>query len=36
MERLRSDLDSGAWHDRYRELLAQESHDFGYRIILAE
>jgi len=36
LERLRSDLDSGVWHDRYEHLLTQDSHDFGYRIVVAD
>jgi SAM-dependent methyltransferase len=36
MERLRSDLDSGVWRDRYGDLMAQDSHDFGYRIVVAD
>ena len=33
LERLRSDLESGAWEQRYGELLALEELDCGYRLI---
>ena len=33
---LRADLASGAWHERYGDLLEQEAMDFGYRLIVAE
>lgn len=36
MDKLRSDLESGAWHERYSHLLTEESMDFGYRIIVAD
>jgi hypothetical protein len=35
MERLRKDLESGAWHERHRKLLAAETMDFGYRLLIA-
>lgn len=34
--RLERDLDSGAWHARYGELLDAESRDFGYRLVRVE
>ncbi len=36
LSRLQSDLEAGAWHDRYGELLEEENRDFGYRLIIAE
>lgn len=36
LNKLRSDLESGAWHKRYSHLLTEESMDFGYRIIVAD
>jgi SAM-dependent methyltransferase len=33
VERLRQDLDSGAWHGRHQALLGMESVDLGYRLI---
>lgn len=33
---LEADLGSGAWHDRYGHLLAQERADFGYRLVTAQ
>ncbi|MFF4850189.1 class I SAM-dependent methyltransferase [Streptomyces sp. NPDC001194] len=35
MERLRADLESGAWHRRHARLLEQESVDYGYRLLVA-
>ena len=35
MDRLAADLDSGAWHDRNRELVACEEIDGGYRLVIA-
>ncbi|MFD7838144.1 class I SAM-dependent methyltransferase [Streptomyces sp. NPDC059761] len=35
MERLRADLESGAWHRRHARLLEQESVDYGYRLVVA-
>jgi SAM-dependent methyltransferase len=32
---LRSDLASGAWHQRYGPLLTRESLDLGYRLVVA-
>jgi SAM-dependent methyltransferase len=32
---LRSDLESGAWRARNAELLGQDEHDFGYRLLVA-
>jgi SAM-dependent methyltransferase len=33
LERLRTDLDSGAWRARYGTLMAQDSRDMGYRLV---
>ena len=33
---LEADLDSGAWAERYRSLLSQESYDAGYRLIVSD
>lgn len=33
--RLEADLASGAWHERHRELLARDSIDMGYRLLVA-
>jgi len=35
IERLRSDLRTGKWHETYGELLAMEEADFGHRIVIA-
>lgn len=34
-ERLRADLDSGAWDERYGHLRSQDTFDAGYRIAIA-
>ena len=34
-ERLRADLDSGAWDERYGHLRSQDAFDAGYRIAIA-
>ncbi len=36
MAALRSDLDSGSWHERHAELLSLEELDLGYAIVLAD
>lgn len=36
LARLRADLDSGAWARRHADLLAQETFDGGYRLIVAD
>ena len=33
---LRDDLASGAWRTRNAELVGQDEHDFGYRLLVAE
>jgi len=33
---LRRDLESGAWHERYADLLALDDLDLGYRLVLAQ
>lgn len=35
LERLRADLESGAWHVRHGHLLAEDSLDVGYRLVVA-
>ncbi len=35
IERLRADLDSGAWHRAHAELLELDELDLGYRLIVA-
>jgi SAM-dependent methyltransferase len=34
--RLRADLRSGAWRHRHGQLLAQDTYDAGYRLIISE
>ena len=36
LDRLRADLDSGAWQARYAHLRTQSALDIGYRIIIAQ
>ncbi len=36
LERLRRDLENGAWARRYAELLTREEYDAGYRLVVAE
>ncbi len=36
VERLRHDLESGAWHKRHGHLLEQESMDLGYKLVIAQ
>ena len=35
LERLRADVESGAWADRHADLLALEELDIGYRLVVA-
>jgi hypothetical protein len=35
IDRLRDDLDSGAWLERHRELLAADRMDYGHRLLIA-
>jgi SAM-dependent methyltransferase len=35
IERLRRDLETGKWHETYRDLLTQDKMDFGHRIVIA-
>jgi hypothetical protein len=37
MDRLRQDLDSGAWQERHRDLLDADADavDYGYRLLIA-
>jgi hypothetical protein len=34
LERLRADLASGAWHARHGQLLADDTLDVGYRLVV--
>jgi hypothetical protein len=34
LERLRSDLTTGRWHRRHADLLAMDSMDLGYRLLV--
>jgi SAM-dependent methyltransferase len=36
LERLRADLDSGAWARRHADMLAQDEFDGGYRLLVAD
>jgi hypothetical protein len=36
LDRLASDLRSGRWHERYRDLLEREDLDAGYRLLVAD
>lgn len=36
LARLRADLESGAWHERHRELLELEELDLGFRLLVGE
>jgi len=36
LARLKEDLDSGAWAERYGDLLALEALDCGYRLVVAD
>jgi SAM-dependent methyltransferase len=36
VDALRADLESGAWRDRNADLLTEDEHDFGYRLLVAE
>jgi SAM-dependent methyltransferase len=36
LARLRSDLASGRWHERYAALLSRTEMDFGYRVVVAD
>jgi len=36
LRRLESDLASGAWDARHRDLLDQDSFDGGYRLLIAD
>ena len=35
LARLKSDLESGRWHQTYDELLEKEEYDAGYRLVVA-
>lgn len=36
LERLKSDLDSGAWAHRYADLLRLDGYDAGYRLVVTD
>lgn len=36
LDRLRQDLDSGAWERRYADLLKLDAYDAGYRLVVAD
>lgn len=36
IDALRADLESGAWHERHRNLLELQELDLGYRLVVAE
>jgi SAM-dependent methyltransferase len=36
LDKLRNDLDSGAWRRRYGGLLSRDELDIGYRLVIAE
>ena len=36
IDRLRSDLGSGVWHERHAELLTQPEVDLGYRLLVSD
>lgn len=33
---LRDDLTTGRWHDQYADLLARDTVDVGYRLLVAD
>jgi SAM-dependent methyltransferase len=35
LDRLATDLESGRWHERHRDLLEREDFDAGYRLLIA-
>ena len=35
LERLRADLESGAWAEQHADLLEREELDLGYRLLVA-
>lgn len=36
LDRLKQDLDSGAWQHRYADLLGLEAYDAGFRLVVAD
>ena len=34
LSKLARDLETGAWHQRYAELLGLEDYDAGYRLVV--
>ncbi|MEL6829704.1 MAG: class I SAM-dependent methyltransferase [Pseudomonadota bacterium] len=36
ISRLMTDLENGAWHERYRDILSLEALDIGYRLVVAK
>jgi hypothetical protein len=35
VDRLRTDLESGAWQRRHADLLDLDSYDWGYRLVIS-
>lgn len=35
LKKLKADLDSGRWHEKYQHILTRQSMDHGYRLISA-
>lgn len=35
LQRLKHDLEAGAWHRRYADLLTLDTYDAGYRLVVA-
>ena len=36
LQKLRTDLETGAWEGRYAELLTLDEYDAGYRLVVAD
>jgi SAM-dependent methyltransferase len=36
LQRLKQDLETGEWEQRYGELLSQDAYDAGYRLVIAD
>ena len=36
LDRLREDIESGAWKEKYGRLLEGDSLDLGYRLVVAD
>ena len=35
LERLKNDISTGLWHERYGDLLGKNEADFGYRVVVS-